>query len=240
MYEVVRYNQGNREESTNMTNASAPPRSTLEYVVESLRQAILSGRLVPGQRLVEADLTRELGVSRGPVRESFRRLSAEGLVESIPNQTAMVRRYSHTEMLELFEVRAELEALAARRAAARMNEACVRERFLQATQPIWEDHHAMTPAAYFEENRRFHQAIADECGNAKLIDFIGRLQLPMIMFQLGNAIHGEAQHESINEHRLIAQAIVSGDADKSAQLIREHLARASDFVERMPADTFRP
>ena len=53
-----------------------------------------------------------------------------------------------------------------------MDEACVRERFLKATQPIWEDHHAMSPAAYFEENRRFHQAIADESGNAKLSDFI--------------------------------------------------------------------
>ncbi len=222
-----------------MTNSSAPPRNTLEYVVDSLRQAILSGRLVPGQRLVEADLTRELGVSRGPVRESFRRLSAEGLVESIPNQTTMVRRYTHLEMKELFEVRAELEALAARRAASRMNEACVRERFLQATQPIWEDHHTMSPAAYFDENRRFHQAIADECGNAQLTDFISRLQLPMIMFQLGNAIHGEALQESVIEHRLIAQAIVSGDADKSAQLIREHLRRASEFVDHMPADTFR-
>lgn len=222
-----------------MTNSSAPPRNTLEYVVDSLRQAILSGRLVPGQRLVEADLTRELGVSRGPVRESFRRLSAEGLVESIPNQTTMVRRYTHLEMKELFEVRAELEALAARRAASRMNEACVRERFLRATQPIWEDHHAMSPAEYFEENRRFHQAIADECANAQLTDFISRLQLPMIMFQLGNAIHGEALQESVNEHRQIAQAIVSGDADKSGQLIRDHLRRASEFVNRMPADTFR-
>ncbi|SPC23302.1 GntR family transcriptional regulator [Cupriavidus oxalaticus] len=223
-----------------MTDASVPARSTLEYVVDSLRQAILSGRLVPGQRLVEADLTRELGVSRGPVRESFRRLSAEGLVESIPNQTTMVKRYSHLEMKELFEVRAALEALAAGRAARRMDEACVRERFLKATQPIWEDHHAMSPAAYFEENRRFHQAIADECGNAKLSDFIGRLQLPMLMFQLGNAIHGEALQESVNEHRLIAQAIVSGDADKSAQLMRDHLIRASEFIDRMPADTFRP
>ncbi|WP_454712797.1 GntR family transcriptional regulator [Cupriavidus nantongensis] len=223
-----------------MTNTSEPQRSTLKYVVDTLRQAILSGRLVPGQRLVEADLTRELGVSRGPVRESFRRLAAEGLVESVPNQTTMVRRYTHLEMKELFEVRAELEALAARRTAGRMDEACVRERFLNATRPIWEDHHAMSPAAYFEENRRFHQAIADECGNAQLTDFIGRLQLPMIMFQLGNAIHGEALQESVNEHRMIAQAIVSGDADKSAQLIREHLRRASDFIDRMPADSFRP
>lgn len=51
---------------------------------------------------------------------------------------------------------------------------------------------------------------------------------------------GEPLQESVNEHRQIAQAIVSGDADKSAQLMRDHLRRASEFVNRMPADTFRP
>lgn len=223
-----------------MPSPSAPPRNTLEYVVDTLREAILSGRLVPGQRLVEADLTRELGVSRGPVRESFRRLSAEGLVESIPNQTTMVKRYTRTEMRELFDVRAELEALAARRAAERMDDAATRERFLQATQPIWVDHQASSPAAYFEENRRFHEAIAEVCGNAQLADLIRRLQLPLIMFQLGNAIRGQALQDSVNEHRLIAQAIVSGDADKAAQEMHKHLRRAMLFVDGMPAETFSP
>ncbi|WP_033455106.1 GntR family transcriptional regulator, partial [Bordetella bronchiseptica] len=115
---------------TGTSKPNATSGSTLEYVVDTLRQGILSGRLVPGQRLVEADLTRQLGVSRGPVRESFRRLSAEGLVESIPNQTTMVRRYSKAEMLELFEIRAELEALAARRAAECMDDPAAKARFL--------------------------------------------------------------------------------------------------------------
>ena len=57
-----------------------------------LKDGILAGRYAPGQRLIEADLTRDLGVSRGPLREAFRKLTAEGLIESVPNKGAVVRR----------------------------------------------------------------------------------------------------------------------------------------------------
>lgn len=223
---------------TDTNKPSSTAGSTLEYVVDTLRQGILSGRLVPGQRLVEADLTRQLGVSRGPVRESFRRLSAEGLVESIPNQTTMVRRYSKAEMLELFEIRAELEALAARRAAQCMQDAAAKASFLAAIGPIWESHPlAATP--YFDENRRFHQAIADLSGNTQLADLIKKLQLPLIMFQLSGAISPQSIQASINEHRRIAQAIIDGDGRKAAAEVKAHLKRACEMVESMPASIFR-
>ncbi|CFW59261.1 GntR family transcriptional regulator [Bordetella pertussis] len=225
---------------TGTSKPNATSGSTLEYVVDTLRQGILSGRLVPGQRLVEADLTRQLGVSRGPVRESFRRLSAEGLVESIPNQTTMVRRYSKAEMLELFEIRAELEALAARRAAECMDNPAAKARFLQAIGPIWDEHSLAAGPSYFDENRRFHQAIADLSANTQLAELIRKLQLPLIMFQLGGAITPQAIQASIDEHRRIAQAIVDGNRRKAAAEVKAHLKRACEMVERMPPDIFRP
>ncbi|MFD2857263.1 GntR family transcriptional regulator [Seohaeicola zhoushanensis] len=88
-----------------------------ESVVQALRTAIHGGRYVPGQRLVEADLTSELGVSRSLLREAFRILSAEGLIETVPNRGALVKRLSRREAMELFEIRMELEALSARLAA---------------------------------------------------------------------------------------------------------------------------
>ena len=215
-------------------------RSTLEYVVDTLRQDILSGRLVPGQRLVEADLTRQLKVSRGPVREAFRRLSAEGLVESVPNQTTMVRRYSKTEMLDLFEIRAELEALAARRAAERMDDAPTRKRFARAIEQIWEDHHATTATTYFEENQLFHHAIADACGNESLADFIKQHQLTLIMSQLGNALALETMLKSVSEHRGIAHTILDGNGRKASLEMKAHLKRASQLLEQMPTTIFRP
>lgn len=75
--------------------------ATVDYVLEHLRQGIVRGRYAPGQRLIEADLTDELGVSRGPLREAMRRLSADDLLEIVPNRGAIVRRLSLREMLEL-------------------------------------------------------------------------------------------------------------------------------------------
>src|SRR5262245_43090553 len=90
---------------------------TVEYILEHLRSGVLQGLYAPGQRLIEADLTQELRVSRGPLREAFRRLSAEGLLEIVPHRGAMVRRLTLREMRELFQIRLGLEMLAARLAS---------------------------------------------------------------------------------------------------------------------------
>ena len=87
------------------------------HIVEKLRHDILEHRFAPGSRLVENDLTHRFHVSRGPIREALRRLAAEGLIEHLPNRGALVRKLSRNEIRELFEIRIELEALAARLAA---------------------------------------------------------------------------------------------------------------------------
>ena len=93
----------------------------LHGIVTELEARIDSARLVSGQRLVEADLTREFGISRALLREAFRQLAAEGAIELVPNRGAEVRRLTRQEALELFEIRTELEGMAARRAAERMD-----------------------------------------------------------------------------------------------------------------------
>ena len=88
--------------------------ATVAFIVEQLREDILAGRLPPGSRLVECDLTSRFGVSRGPVREALRRLTADGLIEHWPHRGAVVRRLTEREIRELFAIRIEMEALAAR------------------------------------------------------------------------------------------------------------------------------
>jgi DNA-binding GntR family transcriptional regulator len=227
-------------ETMNDTPKKLAAGTTLDYVDSAIRSAIVGGRYVPGQRLVEADLTRALGVSRGSVRESLRRLATEGLVETVPNQTAVVRRYSKVEILDLFEIRMEIEALGARRAAERIDQNNHRNRFIEATRAIWADHDGPISRSYFDENRSFHQAIADVSGNGQLSDLVSRMQLPLIMFQLNHAIHQESFRKSIAEHRTIAECILAGDADGAAREARQHLRRACDILDSLPSDTFRP
>ncbi|MEJ8573649.1 GntR family transcriptional regulator [Microbaculum marinum] len=211
----------------------------MERVVEHLRSGILTTRYAPGQRLIEADLTRDLGVSRGPLREAFRRLTAEGLIETVPNRGALVRRLTLTETIELFQIRTELEALAARLSASNVSEPDIRAAFEGAIAPIWSEAPRLSAMAYLEENKQFHDAIVGASGNCQLVTLHSQLQLPLIMFQVSGGLTAEILCHSVAEHREIAQAILDGDAPAAEAALRGHLERAADLTAHMPPSTFR-
>jgi DNA-binding GntR family transcriptional regulator len=213
--------------------------TTVDRVFLHLKDGILFGRYAPGQRLIEADLTRDLGVSRGPLREAFRKLTAEGLVESVPNRGAIVRRLSRRETHELFQIRGSLESLAARLAAQRIGLSGVRARFEEAIVPIWSDEPRNAALNYLDENRVFHQAVADTSGNEQLAALCRQMQLPLIMFQLSGALTPETLTRSNEEHRRIAEAILAGDPEGAAGEMQAHLDRALRFADDLPKSIFR-
>lgn len=208
-------------------------------VADYLSDAILNGRFVPGQRLIEADLTNNLGVSRGPVREAFRRLSAEGLIEIVPNRGAVVRRLSIVEALELFEIRIELEALGARLAAENMKDPKIRKAFEAAIAPIWNLEPRHSTAEYLQENQNFHAAVMTAAGNSQLIKLNQQMHLSLIMSQISSSLTSHVIAASLHEHRMIASAIRSRDPRAADAAIRDHLRRAQDFMRAMPPDLFR-
>ena len=195
------------------------------HIVERLRGDIIGRRLSPGARLVELDLTERFDVSRGPVREALRRLAAEGLIEHVPNRGAVVRRLTRREICELFAIRTELEALAARLASASQDEQ-LRAEFANSIQPIFHEG-SREACAYLTENAEFHAAIMDLGGNRQLRDIALRLQLPLIMAQVGDILTASVLEDSVREHREIAAAIVAPDAQRADAAIRAHLSRAA-------------
>src|ERR1700722_1805521 len=112
--------------------------ATVAFIVERLREDILAGRLEPGSRLIEGDLTVRFAVSRGPVREGLRRLSADGLIEHWPHRGAVVRRLSGAEIPDLFLIRIKMAALGAR-LAAQAEAPDQRARFVASIEPIYSD-----------------------------------------------------------------------------------------------------
>jgi DNA-binding GntR family transcriptional regulator len=208
-------------------------------VADYLSAAIMNGRFVPGQRLIEAELTTNLGVSRGPVREALRRLSAEGLIEIVPNRGAVVRRLSMVEAMELFEIRMELEALAARKAAENMNDPCIRDAFDNAIAPIWNVEPRQSTADYLQENQRFHAAIVAASANGQLIKLNQQLHLSLILAQISSSLSSHVLGASLNEHRMIASAIRARDVAAADRTIREHLQRALDMMRATPQELFR-
>ena len=208
-------------------------------VARHLAAAIQSGACVPGQRLVEAELTTSLGISRSVLREAFRILSAEGSIEIVPNRGALVRRLSRREALELFQIRMELESLAARLAAANIGQPGVRAAFAAATAAINEDRPRTSTSDYLHETAAFHAATFEAAGNRELARLNRQLHLSLIMSQISPMLTPDVIRASLNEHRAIAAAILAADADAAATAARAHLTRARDFVRATASDVFR-
>jgi DNA-binding GntR family transcriptional regulator len=202
--------------------------ATVPFIVARLRDDILARRVAPGARLIEGELTQRFSVSRGPVREALRRLSAEGLIEHWPHRGALVRRLSPREIRELFAIRVEMEALAARLAAADASPDRL-GRFIAMIEPIFADATRRAPA-YFQENALFHDAIMALADNLELKSLAARLQLPLIMAQVSDVLTAEALEASVREHRAIAQAILRRDAEAASARMREHLQRAATLA----------
>ena len=198
------------------------------HIVENLRHDILARQFAPGARLIESELTLRFGVSRGPVREALRRLAAEGLIEHHPNRGALVRRLSQQDIRELFAIRIELEALAARLAAENRDEG-QRAAFATAIAPIFESKPRASPV-YLDENAAFHSAVMTLAGNGQLHELALRLQLPLIMAQVGGALTPAVLEESVREHRVMAAAILAHDAPAADVALRMHLGRAAKLA----------
>jgi DNA-binding GntR family transcriptional regulator len=199
-------------------------RSLSEVVTERIRGRILDGTLKPGERLVEDRLSAELGVSRVPVREALRGLSAEGLVTLLPRRGATVVEVTPESVAELVEVRALLEGLNARLAAQRHDPEIVAE--LQDTLARG---NAAAQAGTAEElarlNAEFHERLAEASRNAVLSEVMrGLRERTSIAF----AINGRSRaREDWEEHAGILAAVIAGDAELAALLANRHVQNAA-------------
>jgi len=199
-------------------------------VYRKLREAIVDGRFQPNERLVEADLARVFGAGRTAIRAALVRLDQEGLVERQPNRGARVRLVSDREALEIEEVRVALEQMLARHAATRItrsNVADLRRILNDMTARV----EAGDPLGYSELNARFHEmiwAIADQGVAATLV---ANLKSQSIRFQYGTILQPGRPDRSLREHRLIVEALASGDPDASETAMREHLSRVVETLE---------
>ncbi|MCW2241153.1 GntR family transcriptional regulator [Azospirillum canadense] len=221
------------------TAADQPRGMTVDFVVEKLRQGIMEGRFVPGQRLIARDLTDDIGISRGPLREAFRRLAAEGLVDLIPNRGATIRRLSRKQIRDLFRIRETLEGLAARLAAERIGEGDHRRVFTEVWEQVRPTGRELPWRVFIERNRLYHRTIVAIGGNDQLMELIQQLQLPLVMLQIGQAMPMENAELSHQDHIHVAEAILAGDPDRAEAAMRTHLRRSHDWIVTLPDSAFR-
>jgi DNA-binding GntR family transcriptional regulator len=211
--------------------------SAVERLFEKMRNHIIDGRFAPGQRLVEADLTEQFKISRGPLREAVRRLAAEGLVDITHNRGARVKRLDHGEVISLYEVREVMEGLAARLAAERAS-AAERKAIKASFDDMAKALAANDVRRYIALNSNFHALILGAAGNAPLQAAITRLQTPVLRLQFESMMTDAVVKESFEEHRDIVNAIVGKNPNAAERLMRHHIRRSKEMISNRPPEQF--
>jgi DNA-binding GntR family transcriptional regulator len=212
----------------------------VEFVVQRLREEILEGRFAPGQRLITRELTEDVGVSRGTLREAFRRLAADGLVDLIPNRGAIVHRPSVKDLRDLFRIREALEGMVARMAAESIHEGENRQQLEATWAEAGDESVAVDAATFAQKNRLFHRTIVTLAGNQQLSELIDKMQLPLVMLRLGRSLAPEDIALSMSEHIPIHDAILAGDADAADMAMRKHLRGSCERILVTSAAVLKP
>lgn len=215
------------------TSSSTPNTYRVQLVRDQLEDDIVNGRLKPGEQVQVEELMGRFGVSRTPVREALQQLEASGLVEVRPKRGTYVSQVGVTELFQMFEVMAELEAMCARLAARRAQPAQLAE-IQQALLMCEREGAAVDSAAdrYYYANEHFHQLIYHACGNAFLVQqtlgLKNRLK-PYRRLQL--RLRDRIAH-SLAEHRAIVRALMDANPEAAAGAARDHvLIQGQRFVD---------
>jgi DNA-binding GntR family transcriptional regulator len=208
-------------------------RSRVQRVRDELEDDIVNGRMKPGEQVQVEQLVERFGVSRTPVREALQQLEASGLVEVLPKRGTYVSRVGVGELVQMFEVMAELEAMCARLAARRIQGPALAE-VLAALDACEQRAADQDSNAYYYANEQFHQLIYQACGNPFLVQQTTALKNRLkpyrrLQLQLRNRIA-----QSSEEHRHIVAALQRGDSEAACQAARDHvLIQGQRFTDLM-------
>ncbi len=205
-------------------------RTKNDAVYKKLRQDIIKGRLFPGQRLVMAELAKGFGVSETPVREAIRRLESEGLVAFTPHSGAVVADIDEAALVEIYLIRTELEALAARLAAAHIT-----ERDLEQIERKNGDIRRAIDDGRLDLvgplNKEFHLKIYRSAPYPRLYKMIADLWDAFERWPGVFTYVPERAASSVIEHREIIEALRQGDADRAVGLIKDQKSRTKEALQ---------
>lgn len=199
-----------------------PPRVVLsQHIKEYIIEAILNGKLNPGDRIVETALARQLQVSQAPVREAVRDLVLLGFLESEPYKGTSVRSFAPEELYEVYLVRAALESLAARMAASRLTEADV-----QTLREVLDE---MIEAAQKNDAQRmvrldndFHETILQISGNRLLYQLWKTLQFGFWTIVTTRISNYDLEYLA-RRHEELIEALMTREPDRAAQAMQRHI-----------------
>lgn len=216
------HNEGKRAENGHGSLPTIPGVTLAESLRQKLEEAIAAGRLEPGSRLDEQEIAQRFGVSRTPVREAFRLMAANNLVELRGRQGATVRAIKAQSLVEMFQVMAELEGLCARLAARRASQAWGKD--------VADIHRRLVVIgesgeidAFYDINQEFHEAIYEASRNAFLADETRKMRNQVAAYRRRVTRMPNRIADTVREHEAIMQAILAHDAERAHSTMRDHV-----------------
>lgn len=191
-------------------------------IVKLLREKIRLGRLVPRQRLVEADIVAETGASRSKVREALRRLESEGLVSIEEFRGASVRHLSMDEVRQIYKARMALEGMAAGD-FARADDAKLKKQLQKLQAGMNELEKSGSHERFAQLNDAWHALIIEGSGNRYAAQFLSQLSVPVYRLLFTTFYNAQRIDRANADHKVITQAIVDGRADDAERAMRNHI-----------------
>jgi DNA-binding GntR family transcriptional regulator len=207
------------------------PQTLVDLVIDAIVPAAAAGAILPGDRIVESDLAKKLGVSRVPVREALRLLESQGIVVNEPYKGIRLRPISNQRVHDLIEARAALEQSAVARAlAAGRNKAADLAPLREAVAEM--DLMAARGDAYglALADMRFHRALCQLSGNSVTLDLWDTLSRQFIII-FGLATLSKPMSSIVDEHHEMVAALESGDLARIAKTLGEHITVMNDAVD---------
>lgn len=218
--------------------AKASTRSDVPSVHETIdwiRERIRRGRFVPGQRLVEADIVREVGTSRSRVREALQRLSTEGLVTIEEFRGASVKTFSRDEVRQIYRARMALEGLAAGDFAA-ADAPQLKARLAKVQAELDAIEHTGDHERFARLNDEWHRLIIEGSGNDYVRMFVERLRVPIYRLLFSTFYNARRIDTANAGHQKITAAIVGGRVKEAERCMRDHIAEGLDALAELEAE----
>lgn len=200
-----------------------------DVIFNTLRDAIVTGDLKPGERLMEVELAEKMGVSRTPVREAIRRLETEGLVTMTPRKGTHVAELSIKDIIDVLEVRAALDGLATELAARNIKQEHLRQLdniHKQYTAALQKENLAMA----IKKDVEFHDAIYNAAGNIKLMNVAGNLREQIYRFRVLYMKDFSNAADVLDEHQHIFRALSEQNYEMAGNLAKEHIIHQQQVI----------
>lgn len=210
----------------------------IQHVVDGIVFGIRSGQLAPGQHLVESDLTRRFGVSRGSLREGLKRLAATGVIQLTRYRGAFIAALDRKGISDLLDVLEPLCVLAARLAAKNCRSDAEKAALKAIAKDLGRESDSRGRAAYLENRRRFYDRLIEMGGNAELTHVIPLARTDLFRAQFDTVQTREHRNIHSSGYGRIADAVAEGEPAKAERAVRKHFASTRKTLDELPDHAF--